>query len=222
MNKEIIKESLDDEVSDIYIPKDKNVVYQALDLPGKKRVFHIAANASLELLELNTKANDRKLEVYLDEEGATFNASTLTVGDEGIFNYYQAVYHNAKNTTSNITNFAISLGKSNITFKTIGNIKNKMSNSNCRQLSKGIIISDESSITSEPILLIDEYDVFASHGASIGKMSDDELFYLMSRGLSKDEALKLIVGGLINPFLERLSEEDKNNFMDLIHNKIKD
>ena len=57
------------------------------------------------------------------------------------------------------------------------------------------------------ILLIDEYDVHANHGAAIGKMSDDELFYLMSRGLSNKEAFKLILSGIINPFMDNLLDE---------------
>ena len=62
-------------------------------------------------------------------------------------------------------------------------------------------------LKSLPILLIDEYDVHANHGAAIGKMSDDELFYLMSRGLSNKEAFKLILSGIINPFMDNLLDE---------------
>ena len=59
----------------------------------------------------------------------------------------------------------------------------------------------------EPILLIDYYDVKAYHGATIGKISDDDLFYLMSRGLTKEEAFMLIINGLIEPFVKRIHDE---------------
>jgi Fe-S cluster assembly protein SufD len=96
-----------------------------------------------------------------------------------------------------------------------------MPKSNCRQLSKGVVMDNESSVTAKPILLIDEYDCFASHGATIGKMSDEDLFYLMSRGLTKNEAFFLILSGIIKPFVDRLpSEELKNDTMKRINDMI--
>ena len=86
-----------------------------------------------------------------------------------------------------------------------------MAKSKCVQLSKGIIMDDEAKITSKPILLIDEFDVIANHGASIGKMSDDSLFYLMSRGLTKKDAFLLVLNGIINPFIEKIFNEELKN-----------
>ena len=69
-------------------------------------------------------------------------------------------------------------------------------------------MDDNAKITSKPILLIDEFDVVANHGASIGKMSDYSLFYLMSRGLTKKEAFLLVLNGIINPFITKIFDED--------------
>ena len=60
---------------------------------------------------------------------------------------------------------------------TTGKIEKGMSKSKCAQLSRGIVMDDKSMIQAKPILLIDEFDCFANHGASIGKMSDEDLFY---------------------------------------------
>jgi Fe-S cluster assembly protein SufD len=70
------------------------------------------------------------------------------------------------------------------------------------------MLSEHSEIACEPTLLIDEYNVEASHGAAIGKMDDLQLFYLLSRGLSETEAKALILSGYINPFIN-LIENDK-------------
>ena len=83
-----------------------------------------------------------------------------------------------------------------------------MSSSNCRQLSRGVVLDDESHIKSKPILLIDEFDCFASHGAAIGKLRDEDLFYLMSRGLNKNDAFLLILEGIIKPFIDNISIEE--------------
>ena len=86
-----------------------------------------------------------------------------------------------------------------------------MSKSKCAQLSRGIVMDDKSMIQAKPILLIDEFDCFANHGASIGKMSDEDLFYLMSRGLTKNQAFLLILGGIIRPFIESIPNEEIRN-----------
>ncbi len=212
----VVYEVKQNEAIEIFLNEDEVMTYYALDNQNKKRIFHLASNAKLEYYELNTKPLESDFEVLLEGDGATLEAKTLTIGDTKKYNYIQNVIHKEKHTNSNITNFAIGLNDSNVIFNTTGKIMKGMSGSDCRQLSKGIIISDNSKITSEPILLIDEYDVFAAHGASIGKMSDEEMFYLMSRGLTKDEALTLIVNGLIEPFLEKLGEEKHQKYEDII------
>ncbi|MCI2069258.1 MAG: SufD family Fe-S cluster assembly protein [Bacilli bacterium] len=58
-----------------------------------------------------------------------------------------------------------------------------------------------------PILRIDEDDVKASHGAALGKIPDDSLFYLMSRGLSEKEAMSLMTIGYLKPIVEEIQEE---------------
>lgn len=143
----------------------------------------------------------------LNGEHATIDVSSLIVAKGFNSNLVQNAYHNAINSNSNIENYGISLDNSEITFNTTGKIYKGMRGSNCKQLSRGIICGEKSAVKSLPILLIDEYDVHANHGAAIGKMSDDELFYLMSRGLSNKEAFKLILSGIINPFMDNLLDE---------------
>ena len=53
----------------------------------------------------------------------------------------------------------------------------------------------------------DEFDCFANHGASIGKMSDEALFYIRSRGLTKEDAFFLIISGIINPYVDSIPDE---------------
>ena len=124
------------------------------------------------------------------------------------------VYHLAKNTESDVSSYGVSIENSTIVFDTNGTIKNKMSGSNCNQIARGIIVGKKANVKSFPKLFIDEFDVKANHGAAIGKMSDDELFYLMSRGLTKDEAFKLILSGIINPVLSLVFDEENKNFIE--------
>ena len=81
-------------------------------------------------------------------------------------------------------------------------------------------MDNDSVVVAKPILLIDEFDCFANHGASIGKMSDEDLFYLMSRGLTKNEAFLLILQGIINPYLASIPREEiRNSLQEQISNR---
>ena len=90
------------------------------------------------------------------------------------------------------------------------------------QKSKGILLSKESAISANPLLQIDEYDCLASHGAGIGAIDEEDLFYLMSRGLTRSESEKLIIKGFINPIQENLKQfenvADKANEIKEINN----
>lgn len=180
------------------------------------RHFVVEKNANLSLKNISAYALDAFVNIDLNGEGASVVNNVLLMTKEEA-NYNTSVMHNDKHTSSKVSNYGISLDNGGITYKTTGKINRGFSSSSCEQLSRGIIAGDKAYVKALPILLIDEYDVKANHGASIGKMSDDELFYLMSRGLTKQEAFKLILSGIINPFLESLLDE---NFRDKISESI--
>lgn len=162
----------------------------------------------LEYKHISSYQNDITLNVELKGEHASCNVNTLSIAKNFNSNFNTLVSHLAKNTKSDVKNYAISIDDSQIIFNTVGKIEKQMSKSNCVQLTRGINIGKNAQIKALPVLLIDEYDVVAKHGATIGKMSDNELFYLMSRGLSKSDAFKLILSGIINPFLETLIDDN--------------
>ncbi|MFA5693040.1 MAG: SufD family Fe-S cluster assembly protein, partial [Acholeplasmataceae bacterium] len=65
------------------------------------------------------------------------------------------------------------------------------------------------------------YDIKAGHAATVGKMEEEELYYLMSRGLSKKDAEKLIINGLLEPVISQIDDElIKENVLNLINTRI--
>ena len=76
------------------------------------------------------------------------------------------------------------------------------------QKNNNLILSPEARADSIPNLEIAANDVRCSHGATAGKVAEDQLFYLMSRGLSRHEAERLIVTGFLAPLIERVPLED--------------
>ena len=74
-------------------------------------------------------------------------------------------------------------------------------------MSKGLTIGKNATIKAQPNLFIDEYDVTASHSAAIGSLNQEDMFYLMSRGISESEASKMMTMSYIQPLLDCIKDE---------------
>lgn len=182
---------------------------------------NVDSNANFDYKFLSLSKSCEQLNINLNGYKASTNIEYLSLNKDCSSSFNQQVFHNAKETSSKVNNVGLALNNSHIDFKTIGKINKGMSKSNCNQLARGIIIGDKAYITSEPILKIDEFDVKANHGTAIGRMSDNELFYLMSRGLKKEEAYKLILFGLINPIISSIwAKEESQEFLDNLNKLI--
>ena len=82
-----------------------------------------------------------------------------------------------------------------------------------KQKTKGIIVDELSNIEADPALIIDENDVLASHGASIGAIDPEILYYLMSRGLTKEDAEKLVIEAYVSPYFKDYSETNLGKYI---------
>ena len=173
--------------------------------------FTLGENAYLKQLNaLTFKGNIEFTSlVNLNGKFAKTDIELLNVGGHGS-NYIvnQTVNHNEIATLSNINNWLISTDNSKLSYTVTGKIVKGMERSKCHQSNKGIMLADNSEIMVEPKLLIDEYDVEASHGAAIGQMDELQLYYLLSRGLSVQEAKSLIITGYTNPFIMMIDNKE--------------
>lgn len=150
--------------------------------------------------------NEVKAELVIDQLNiASQNDKTIVS---------QNVKHHQKHTTSNIVNSLISNKNANLDYYVSGKIEKGNEYSICNQLNKGIILSEAGQIKVLPMLFIDEYNVEASHGAAIGQMDEEQLYYLLSRGLTELEAKTLIIYGYTNPFISSIEDEDIQQFIE--------
>lgn len=164
------------------------------------------AKLKIDVISMNNSTQD-EYNFDLIGEYAEVNVNVLSLAKEAKKEFIFNVNHLARETKSTVSNNGISFKDGKNYFKVNGIIKPNMKNSDVRQITKGIILEPSGECLAEPILLIDYHDVKAYHGATIGKISDDDLFYLMSRGLSKEEAFMLIINGLLEPFVKNISNE---------------
>ncbi len=115
--------------------------------------------------------------------------------------------HYAPYSYGDMYNVGIANQSGKLTLNGIEKIEQGMKQANAFQTLKGIILSDKAVVNVNPILLIDEYDVKAGHGATIGKLEVEQLYYLQSRGLTRKEAEKMIVHGFIKPIIDHIKDE---------------
>ena len=117
------------------------------------------------------------------------------------------VIHAANNTSSIIRSKSISRGGGISTYrglvKAVKNAKNTKSSVECDAL----LIDNKSVSNTYPTMKIENSNVQISHEARVGKISDDEIFYLMSRGLNEQEAIRMIVSGFIDEVVKSLPLE---------------
>lgn len=128
------------------------------------------------------------------------------------------VHHLVSHTHSNINKRAVLSDNSLCTFDVESFIKKGSSQSSAYQKSKIVNLSDTTVSHINPILLIDDYDVMAGHGATISKVQPDELYYLQSRGLTKQASLKLITLGFLLELVPKYLQEEIENKIERMMN----
>ena len=164
---------------------------------SKNITFNLGNNSHLIIYKTyNEKDINEEININLNGEGSTldYRFSTLTKDNQ---KYIINVYHNNKHTISNIINRGVVINDSKLVFEVNSYVSKGNINSVLNQESKIIIMSKNNSII-KPNLYIDEYNVDARHAASIGKFNKDEIFYLMTKGLSKKDSTNLLIDGFLN------------------------
>lgn len=126
-----------------------------------------------------------------------------------------------KNTIGHILQHGVALDASELTFNGIGHVMKRSKGSDAQQESRILMLSPQARGDANPILLIDDNDVTAGHAASIGRVNPEQLYYLMSRGLQKRLAEKLVIRGFLAPVLDEIPlKKIRNEFSELIERKV--
>ena len=101
---------------------------------------------------------------------------------------------------------SVLLDNSNGTYQGKIYVDKKAQKTNGYQLSKALLLSEKSTFNSKPELEIYADDVKCSHGSTTGNIDQNSIFYLMSRGLTKNQAQKMLVEGFLNEAIETITE----------------
>ena len=205
-NISIINLLSDDSKSFISIENDSNV-------NSKTIVNYVELGGKLKVSNYYSMLNGEKAENY-------FNALYLGTEEDRIdMNYYLG--NNNKNTIGNINVVGSLSGNSYKSFKGTIDFYEGSSKSIGEENENCILLSDTAISRSLPMLLCHEEDVVGAHGVSTGKIDEEKLFYLMSRGIDEKEAKRLIINANYNTVIDNIIDEKiKNTIKDKINKKI--
>jgi Fe-S cluster assembly protein SufB len=210
------KDSLHCAVVEIIVKKGARVRYSTIQ-NWSNNVFNLVTkravayeNAVMEWVDgnLGSKLTMKYPSVYLMEPGA--HGEILSLAFAGNGQHQDAggkVIHVAPDTTSTIISKSISKNGGRSSYR--GQVKvypgatNVRSNVRCDAL----LLDEDSRSDTYPVMEVDEEQVSLGHEATVSKLGDEQLFYLMSRGIDEVEATKMIVNGFVEPIVKELPME---------------
>lgn len=117
------------------------------------------------------------------------------------------IIHFAPNTSSKIISKSISKGTGRSSYRGLLKVHKGAKNSRSNVVCDALLLDPKSRSDTYPYIEIDEEDVSIGHEASVSKVGEEQLFYLMSRGLSEEEATTMVVSGFIEPLVKELPME---------------
>ena len=157
---------------------------------------------------LGSKLTMKYPSCYLLEPGA--HGEILSMAFAGPGQHQDAggkMIHFAPNTTSKITSKSISKGGGRSSYRGLLKVYKGAKNVRSNVVCDALLLDAKSRSDTYPYIEIDEEDVTIGHEASVSKVGEEQLFYLMSRGLSEEEATTMVVSGFIEPLVRELPME---------------
>jgi len=209
-------DSLHSAVVEIICKKGANVRYTTIqnwsnnvyNLVTKRAVAYENAVMTWVDGNLGSKLTMKYPAVYLMEPGA--HGEVLSIASASAGQHQDAgakMVHAAPNTTSVINSKSLAIGGGRTSYR--GLVKIYAGATGCKSNVRcdALMLDDKSRSDTYPTMEIDEKQVDITHEATVSKVGEEQLFYLMSRGLTEDESTKLIVNGFIEPIIKQLPME---------------
>ena len=187
--------------TDIQIAPGASLQYSRIDLQGESALhigrgrIELGRNASLNSFcySAGGRLSRYDLDIILAGEGADAELNGLYLTKSGqVVDHHTTVHHSVPNATSRQLYKGILDGDSRAVFNGKVVVTREAQGTNAQQLNRNLLLSADAEIDTKPELMIDADDVKCSHGASIGQLDEDQIFYLRSRGLTSIEARKLL------------------------------
>src|SRR3954449_963036 len=209
-------DSLHSAVVEIIVKKNARCRYTTIqnwsnnvfNLVTKRAVAHEGATMEWVDGNIGSKVTMKYPAVYLMGEHAKGETLSIAFAGEGQHQDAGAkMVHMAPNTSSNIVSKSVARGGGRTSYRGLIEIGEGAAGSKSNVLCDALLVDTVSRSDTYPYVDVREDDVSMGHEATVSKVSDDQLFYLMSRGLSEFEAMAMIVRGFVEPIAKELPME---------------
>lgn len=203
-------------VIEIVVKKGARVRYTTIqnwstnvfNLVTQRAIVHEGATMEWVDANLGSKLTMKYPSCYLIGPGA--HGEILSMAFAGKGQHQDAggkVLHFAPHTSSKITSKSISKGGGRASYRGLLKVHKEAEDSRSNVVCDALLLDDKSRSDTYPYIEIDAEDVTIGHEASVSKVGEEQLFYLMSRGLSEEEATTMVVSGFIEPLVKELPME---------------
>jgi len=208
--------SLHSGVIEIIVKKNARVRYTTIQ-NWSNNVYNLVTqrakvyeNGTMEWVDANlgSKTTMKYPSCYLMEPGA--HGEILSVAFASSGQHQDAggkAIHFAPNTSSKITSKSISRGNGRSSYRGLIKVLRKAEGSKSNVVCDALLLDPESRSDTYPYIEVDAQDVALGHEATVSKVGEKQLFYLMSRGLGEEEATTMVVSGFIEPLVKELPME---------------
>lgn len=192
--------------------RHENVVV-VLEDQAKVNINHILLSGE------NTHINHT---VYLKGAASEFNEKGLYFGSQKQeLDLFYDIIHIGEKTVSDLTVHGALRDRAHKVFRSTLDFKEGAKSSQGSETEDLTLLSDDATNIQVPVLLCHEDDVIGNHAASCGSIDEEKLFYLLSRGICRDEAISLIIKGKFTPLLDQLADDTlRERIWDMISKKL--
>ena len=214
-------------VTEIIMDEDANMEYIRIQNEGKT-TNHISAlgvrqdtNSRFRghTLTLGSKLTRNDVDIQLNGKGADCNLNGLyTMLDRQHVDNHTIIRHNASHTTSNENYKGILTDNAQGVFNGKIIVEKKAVKTDAVQSNRNILLSNSAGINSNPCLEIYTDDVSCKHGSTTGQLDEDAIYYLLSRGIDRIQAQRLLINGFATEILDEIIHHSSKMYL---NNKLK-
>jgi len=182
-----------------------NLPVAVTDFSYRRAVVDNDASVEFTIGEMNSGNAVSDTTALLKGNGSHSDTKVICVGTgEQKLNLTTRAVHFGKASTSEMITRAVMRDEATAIINGVTKIEKGATGANGEQTEKVLMLSPKARGDANPILLIDEDDVKAGHAASVGQVNPEQVYYLMSRGISKETAQKLIIYGFLAPVVSEI------------------
>jgi Fe-S cluster assembly protein SufD len=185
---------------------------------------HVARDAEIDWVLGMFGASFQRYDVecVMEGEGGTSFMYGVSVLDHNQqFGQFTKQHHKTGNTTSDLLFKNVLRDSAVSNYAGVIKVEKNANGTNAYQANRNLVLSKEVRCDTRPILEIESNQLRCTHGATVGQLEENQLFYLRSRGLRPEQARDVLIEAFLDPVLARIQVENvQKEFADLIHHKV--